>query len=86
MKYKTGEYTLTGDAMVRNRLRKIRQQLHIEQASEFAKIIDVTPRQICLWESQQQQPSLEKLIKLWKKLRYMIPDLNLQDMVEHEDF
>ncbi|WP_422393091.1 helix-turn-helix domain-containing protein [Neomoorella thermoacetica] len=69
---------------VRNRLKWWRHELRIDRQKDFANFLGVTPQQLSLWETQQQQPNLETLIKLWKKLRTKIPYINLQDLIEDD--
>ncbi|MEN6349358.1 MAG: helix-turn-helix transcriptional regulator [Syntrophomonas sp.] len=70
---------------VRNRLKFWRHQLLIDTQTEYASLLGVTRQQISLWENQSGQPNPETMIKIWKKLRVKLLDLNLQDLYEHED-
>lgn len=69
----------------KNRLKYWRHQLLIDTKTEYAKFLGCTVQQVSLWEKQQAQPNLETLIKIWKKLKTEFKDINLQDLVEHED-
>jgi len=71
--------------MVRNRLKQIRHQLEIDTQKEFAEFLGITRSQISLWESQTQQPSIDRSISLWLQLHTRLPDINLQDLFEWEN-
>jgi transcriptional regulator with XRE-family HTH domain len=69
----------------KNRLREIRHELKVNRQKQFAEMLAVTQSQISLWETQQQQPTIDTYIRLWKRLLLYRSDLNLQDLINYED-
>ncbi|HWP98698.1 MAG TPA: helix-turn-helix transcriptional regulator [Syntrophomonadaceae bacterium] len=71
--------------MVKNRLKYWRHQLLIDTQTEFAKLLGVSHQRVSLWERQEEQPTLEMLIKIWFRIKENVPTINLQDLIEYEN-
>lgn len=71
---------------IKNRLRDIRHELYINTQKEMAEFLDVNYRQLSKWESQEQQPTTDTLVRLWLRLKIKLPQLNLQDLLELSEF
>ncbi len=64
--------------MLADNIRKLRKQRHITQR-ELAKIIEVSPSTVAMWESGSRTPDSSALIKISKKLNISIDWLAEQE-------
>lgn len=69
---------------IKNRLNYWRHQLLIDTQTEFASLIGVSDYSLNRWEKQKEQPGLNNLLKIYLKLKELIPDLHLEDLIEIE--
>lgn len=68
---------------VHNRLKYWRHQLKIEEQLEFARLLDVNPWYIERWEEQKIQPSLETFCKIRDRLKRLLPEISLDDLIDY---
>ena len=54
----------------------------IDRQTEFAALIGVSPMSLNRWEQQKTQPSLEALLRVYTRLKPLIPGLHLEDLLE----
>lgn len=70
--------------MVKNRLKWWRHELRIDSQVEFARLLGVSHYTLNRWELQQIQPGRDALVKIYLKLKPLIPDLHMEDLLEIE--
>lgn len=68
--------------MAKNKLNYWRHQLQINTQKEFAEWLGVTHAQLNIWERQVQQPNVDTLVRIWRRLREKYPDMDLQDLLD----
>lgn len=64
-----------------NKLKYWRHQHEMER-KEFAEYLGVSYNHYTKWESNVVQPTADKLIYLWQRIKTKYPDTNLQDLLE----
>ena len=65
----------------RNRLKYWRHQHGMNQ-KEFAEYLMQPYHHYTRWDGNVVQPSVKKLVDMWKVIKKRFPDTNLQDLLE----
>lgn len=60
---------------VKNKLLEIRLRMGFKRQSDFAAYLGISQSQYCRYENNKEQPSIEILYKIAKKLNMKIDDL-----------
>ncbi|MGQ9558147.1 MAG: hypothetical protein ACUVTU_09360 [Desulfurispora sp.] len=68
---------------IKNRLRYWRVHLGIEDIHNFAELIDMNPWFVQQWEEQRFQPSLEAFCRIRERLRKLLPQITLDDLLDY---
>lgn len=67
---------------MKNRLKHWRHKFEMER-EQFAEYLGVNYYQYTKWEANKVQPSLERLISLWQRIKERFPDTHLEDLLEY---
>jgi transcriptional regulator with XRE-family HTH domain len=56
----------------------------MDKQTEFAEFLGVSQYQLSRWENQLGQPSTENIYRIWKRLKIIFPNINLQDLLDDD--
>jgi len=67
---------------MKNRLKYFRHKLQIDTQTEFAELLGLAKYQLSRFENQRGQPNIETAIRIFQRLKPLLPDLHLEDLFE----